>query len=64
MTVRRQMMILHILMGCISVRRRFEIRYFASDVERLEIVIQELERGPLLRAGVPALQHQSIDAVG
>lgn len=63
-TVRRQMMILHILLGCISVRRRFEIRYFASDIERLEIVIQELERGSLLGTSVPALQHQSVDAVG
>lgn len=60
-TVRRQMAL---YMGCISVRRRLEIRYFASDVERFEIVIQELERGSLLGAGVPTLQHQSVDAVG
>lgn len=51
-------------MSCISVCRWFEIRYFASNIERFEVVIQELERGSLFRAGVPALQHQSVDTVG
>lgn len=60
MTVRRQV-VLH--MSCVSVRWRLEIRYFAGDIKRLEIVIQELERGSLLGAGVPALQHQSVNAV-
>lgn len=27
-------------------------------------MIQELESGPFLRTGVPALQHQPVDAVG
>lgn len=57
----RHHMILHV--SCVSVRWRLQVRYFASDVKGLEVVVQELERGPILGAGVPALQHQSVNAV-
>lgn len=54
MTVRYQVT-LHV--SCVSVRWWFQIRYFASYIEWLEIVIKELESGSLLGASIPALQH-------
>lgn len=41
----------------------FLVRDLAGHREALEVVVQELERWPLLRNGVPAVQHQVINAV-
>lgn len=52
------------VMGRVSVRRGLEVRYLARHVERLEVVVKELEGRPFLRRRVPALEHEAVDAVG
>lgn len=42
----------------------FSVGYLTGDGEGLEVMVEELECGSLLRDGVPALQHEAVDVVG